>query len=74
MAGELVFELAGVDPMGDMALAACSPTVGHDARLTLQTSTRRTASRRMVSDLGFSMTISGRHLFDDASCGVRGDP
>ncbi|RPK90106.1 hypothetical protein EES46_13835 [Streptomyces sp. ADI98-10] len=27
----------------------------------------------MASDLGFSITCSGRHLFDDASCGVRGD-
>ncbi|MFC5075112.1 hypothetical protein ACFPN0_26730 [Kitasatospora cinereorecta] len=44
MAGELVSGAGGGGPDGDVALAACSPAVSHDARMTLQAATRRTAS------------------------------
>jgi hypothetical protein len=49
-------------------------TIGHDARLTLWVPARGTASQKMCSDLGFSEACSVRHVSDDASCGVRGDP
>lgn len=49
-------------------------TVGLDARLTLWVPEYRTISREGGSDLGLSVTRPGRHVFDDASRGVRGDP